>query len=81
MRNVADRVTMNAGSPRSHPDVLVLGAPRRSPAPRQAAQDRREDAYRANNIGVALLEQFQYDEAASSFRQALDFSRTWTSRS
>ncbi len=40
-------------------------------APRQAAQDRREDAYRANNIGVALLEQYLYDEAAASFRQAL----------
>jgi lipoprotein NlpI len=39
--------------------------------PRQTAQDRGEDAYRANNIGVALLEQYQYDEAATSFRQAL----------
>jgi tetratricopeptide (TPR) repeat protein len=39
--------------------------------PRQAAQDRREDAYRANNIGVARLEQYQYDEAVSSFRRAL----------
>ncbi|MCA1815906.1 MAG: FG-GAP-like repeat-containing protein, partial [Acidobacteria bacterium] len=31
----------------------------------------REDAYRANNIGVALLEQFKYREAADSFRRAL----------
>jgi len=31
----------------------------------------REDAYRANNVGVALLEQFNDDEAASSFRRAL----------
>jgi cytochrome c-type biogenesis protein CcmH/NrfG len=31
----------------------------------------REDAYRANNIGVALLEQFKYKEAAESFRTAL----------
>jgi tetratricopeptide (TPR) repeat protein len=38
----------------------------------QAPQDRREDAYRANNIGVALLEQYQYDEAVSSFRRALE---------
>ena len=30
-----------------------------------------EDAYRANNIGVALLEQYKYKEAASSFRRAL----------
>src|SRR5215208_6281321 len=31
----------------------------------------REDAYRANNVGVALLEQFKYREAADSFRRAL----------
>src|ERR1044071_4757955 len=31
----------------------------------------REDAYRANNIGVALLEQFKYKEAADAFRRAL----------
>ncbi len=30
-----------------------------------------EDAYRANNIGVALLEQFKHKEAVASFRQAL----------
>jgi tetratricopeptide (TPR) repeat protein len=32
----------------------------------------RESAYRANNIGVALLEQFDYEGAARSFRQALE---------
>lgn len=31
----------------------------------------REEAYRANNIGVALLEQFKYKEAADTFRRAL----------
>ena len=31
----------------------------------------REDAYRLNNIGVALLEQFKYREAADFFRRAL----------
>ena len=34
-------------------------------------QSSREDAYRANNIGVALLEQFNYKEAAVEFRRAL----------
>ena len=34
-------------------------------------QSPREDAYRANNIGVALLEQFNYKEAAAEFRRAL----------
>ena len=37
----------------------------------QAKPNTREDAYRANNIGVALLEQFKYKEAADSFRRAL----------
>jgi tetratricopeptide (TPR) repeat protein len=39
----------------------------------QAAQtaDKREEAYRANNIGVALLEQFKYREGADAFRRAL----------
>src|SRR5262245_39339075 len=31
----------------------------------------REDAYRANNIGVSKLEQFDFDAAAQSFRRAL----------
>lgn len=36
----------------------------------------REDAYRANNIGVALLEQFKYKEAVDSFRRALQLAPT-----
>ncbi|MDQ3800393.1 MAG: FG-GAP-like repeat-containing protein, partial [Acidobacteriota bacterium] len=35
------------------------------------AATNREDAYRANNIGVAQLEQFNYREASESFRRAL----------
>lgn len=34
---------------------------------------KREDAYRANNLGVALLEQFNHKDAAESFRRALSF--------
>ncbi len=34
-------------------------------------QSSREDGYRANNIGVALLEQFKYSEGAGEFRRAL----------
>src|ERR1700755_30802 len=36
-----------------------------------AALRAREDAYRANNLGVALLEQFKPKEAAEEFRRAL----------
>src|ERR1700755_512156 len=36
-----------------------------------AALRAREDAYRANNLGVALLEQFKPKEAAEQFRRAL----------
>ncbi|HEV2707834.1 MAG TPA: FG-GAP-like repeat-containing protein [Pyrinomonadaceae bacterium] len=35
------------------------------------AASTREEAYRANNIGVALLEQFKYREGAEAFRRAL----------
>ena len=31
----------------------------------------REEAYRANNLGVAYLEQYNYDVAVKQFRQAL----------
>jgi tetratricopeptide (TPR) repeat protein len=35
------------------------------------AADTREAAYRANNLGVGLLEQFAYDRAIAAFREAL----------
>jgi tetratricopeptide (TPR) repeat protein len=44
-----------------------------APAPPDAIQAR-ERAYRANNIGVARLEQFDYDTAARSFREALQIA-------
>src|ERR1043166_3913096 len=34
----------------------------------------REDAYRANNLGVALLEQFKHKEGADEFRRALSLA-------
>jgi Flp pilus assembly protein TadD len=37
----------------------------------QAKVNAREEAYRANNLGVALLEQFKHKEAADAFRRAL----------
>jgi tetratricopeptide (TPR) repeat protein len=45
------------------------------PGLRYSAQGRQtavEDAYRANNLGVARLEQFDYPAAAAAFRQALE---------
>ncbi|HYN84054.1 MAG TPA: FG-GAP-like repeat-containing protein [Pyrinomonadaceae bacterium] len=47
--------------------------PRPSDASRaqSAAADAREEAYRANNMGVALLEQFKHREGADAFRRAL----------
>ena len=44
-------------------------APRRAATSAQA--DAREVAYRANNLGVALLEQFKHKEGAEQFRRAL----------
>ncbi len=37
----------------------------------QSKANAREEAYRANNLGVALLEQFKHKEAADAFRRAL----------
>src|SRR5256885_1210247 len=38
----------------------------------QAAFEKREAAYRANNIGVALLEQYKAKDAVESFTRALE---------
>ena len=46
--------------------LAALAAQAPPPAP-----DVRERAYRANNVGVALLEQFDYEAAARSFRESL----------
>jgi Tfp pilus assembly protein PilF len=43
--------------------------PDQAPAPSAGAE--RERAYRSNNLGVALLEQFNYEAAAGGFREAL----------
>jgi tetratricopeptide (TPR) repeat protein len=37
----------------------------------QTAATARENAYRANNVGVAMLEQFKYKEGGDQFRRAL----------
>ncbi|CAN5372218.1 hypothetical protein BH20ACI1_BH20ACI1_26480 [soil metagenome] len=40
-------------------------------ADKEISPAQRENAYRANNIGVAYLEQFDYSKASESFRQSL----------
>jgi lipoprotein NlpI len=42
-----------------------------APPASQKSAATREDAYRANNLGVALLEQFKYKEGAEAFTRAL----------
>ena len=49
------------------PFMRSPGASSQAPAASRA----REDAYRANNLGVALLEQFKHKEGAEAFRRAL----------
>ncbi|HEX6719881.1 MAG TPA: tetratricopeptide repeat protein, partial [Pyrinomonadaceae bacterium] len=59
---------------RTCPLVLALAISLLTTAHLQSEQSKpnaREDAYRANNIGVALLEQYKYKEAADAFRRAL----------
>ena len=50
--------------------TLTLTGATQGPAPKPAATAR-EDAYRANNLGVALLEQYKYKEGAEAFTRAL----------
>jgi tetratricopeptide (TPR) repeat protein len=51
--------------------VLTLqGLTQVSPIPQKGLAGR-EEAYRANNLGVALLEQYKYKEGAESFTRAL----------
>ena len=45
-----------------------------SAGPQDKTATTREESYRANNIGVALLEQFKAKEAAESFRRALQLN-------
>ena len=50
--------------------LVVASSASDTPAPSVPA-DAVEAAYRANNVGVALLEQFRHDDAVASFRKAL----------
>src|ERR1700694_530553 len=50
----------------------VMGLALASGSEDQLAFDKREAAYRANNIGAALLEQYKAREAADSFTRALE---------
>ncbi|MDQ6652973.1 MAG: FG-GAP-like repeat-containing protein [Acidobacteriota bacterium] len=51
---------------------LVNPPVNQSPAEQSSEQTKREEAYRANNIGVGLLEQYKAREAAESFNRALE---------
>src|SRR5262249_17927909 len=51
--------------------AILLMSPRSAHLQNEPKLNAREDAYRANNVGVALLEQFKPKEAADAFRRAL----------
>ena len=55
--------------------IWCVAPANRSPVAAQSTEqssfDKREAAYRANNLGVAQLEQFDYRQGAESFRRAL----------
>ena len=44
----------------------------------QTARGVREDAYRANNVGVALLEQYNHADAVKSFQRARELDPSLT---
>ena len=53
--------------------ILTSGAivPASQAPPASVSSVDRERAYRSNNLGVALLEQFKYDAAVAAFRESL----------
>src|SRR3989441_7623197 len=51
---------------------VATSSPQASALSEQSAFERREAAYRANNIGVALLEQYKAKDAVDSFTRALE---------
>ena len=51
--------------------IALVAAAASQPTPSRAVAAR-EDAYRANNIGVTRLEQYDFGAAAASFRRALE---------
>src|ERR1044072_5123414 len=51
--------------------LVSLALPQEAAVQTPAAKSPREEAYRANNLGVALLEQFKHKEGAEQFRRAL----------
>ena len=57
--------------PQARRGVSRGASSQRKASTRNVAASRREAAYRANNIGVALLEQFRHREGAQAFRRAL----------
>jgi Flp pilus assembly protein TadD len=57
----------------SPPSIFLNRASSAVPQAQSTAANR-EESYRANNIGVALLEQFKPKEAAESFRRALQLN-------
>jgi tetratricopeptide (TPR) repeat protein len=52
--------------------IFPLHGPKASASVQQSNLEKREAAYRANNVGVALLEQYKAKEAIDYFRRALD---------
>jgi lipoprotein NlpI len=52
--------------------ALPQAANRQTAASASSLANKREEAYRANNLGVALLEQFNPKQAIGKFRQALE---------
>jgi Flp pilus assembly protein TadD len=59
---------------RRHLLIALVAAPLFSALAAPPSPASLEAAYQANNVGVALLEQFRHDDAVASFRKALDLA-------
>jgi Tfp pilus assembly protein PilF len=56
--------------------IVLPACSSRAPGSTRPSRETRERAYSANNVGVALLEQLKYPEAATAFRDALTIDPT-----
>src|SRR5213078_2129367 len=61
---IAGAILIESAAATSSPQARAFSA--------QSAFEKREAAYRANNIGVALLEQYKANDAVESFTRALE---------
>src|SRR3954464_14124712 len=58
--------------------LCAIYVSRRTVAAQTDERQKREELYRLNNVGVALMEQYKHEEAAATFKKALSSDPAFT---